>query len=628
MKPAPVSLSAGCSRRAFLAGSAATAGLFAGATPALAAPSTEEQLNGLYDKLWQETLRRSPQLATTVGADWGANASCRGRLDDASRRGREDWVDWAGSAVKRLEAIDPELLPTAQVFNRAVLLDFYGKTARLGRKWQFGDGAVNSYAPVSPYAVSQLTGAYLAVPELLSERHPVATSADAEAWLSRLAGFGKALDENTAALQADVAAGVVPPAFVLDSTLLQLGALRASGAAGSALATGLAARSAAAGLAGDWDGKAAVIVERMVHPALDRQIASVKAARERATGDAGVCKLRNGREYYADALAWQTSSAITPAEVHKLGLAQVAAISAEMDGMLRSLGIATGTVAERMVALGRLPGQAFLESDAGRAEVLKVFADSIARVRPRLADQFSLLPPAPLEIRRVPEAAQQGSALAYAVGGSIDGTKPGIFYVNLQNVSEWPRFSIPTTAFHEGIPGHIWESATAAANPDIPAVRKRGIRYGAYAEGWGLYAEQVADEMGLYADDAPSRLGYLQKQLFRAARLVVDSGIHDLAWSREKAVAYLVETTGEPASAMRREVDRYCVWPGQACSYKVGQSEWLRLRALAERLAGPSFDVRRFHRLIAQGRAPFTLMEDVVTTTFNRKLSVLAARTV
>jgi uncharacterized protein (DUF885 family) len=616
----------GLSRRAFLASGTAAAGL--AASPALALPSTEQQLNGLYDKLWQDTLRRSPQLATSYAVDSGEHASARARLDDASRGGREDWISWASSAAKKLEAIDPSLLPNAQVVNRAVLLDYYSKAAGLGRKWQFGDGATSPDAPVTPYVVSQQGGAYLAVPELLAERHRVATSADAEAWVARVAGFAKALDDNTEAMRIDAGAGIVAPAFALDAALAQMGRLRTGSGAESMLATGLARKAAAAGLAGDWATKAAAMVERMVHPALDRQIAVATALRERSGNDAGVWKLRNGREYYADALAWQTSAAITPAEVHRLGLNEVAEITAEMDGLLRGLGLTGGTVGARVKALGAQPGQAFAATDAGRAEALKVFADAIAKVRPHLAEQFSLLPPAPLDVRRAAPEAEQDPALVFAQGGSLDGTRPGTLYVNLADLAEWPRYSIATAAFQEGIPGHLWEAATANANPDLPAVRKRGVRYGAYAEGWGLYAEQVADEMGLYADDPASRVGYLRAQLFRSARLVMDSGIHDLGWSREKAVAYMVETTGQSDNAMRREVDRCAVAPGQACSYKVGQMEWLRLRTLAKRLAGPSFDVRRFHSLIAQGRAPFSVMEEVVTQTFQKKLSVLAARTV
>nr|WP_246448593.1 DUF885 family protein [Novosphingobium flavum] len=592
---------------------------------AWALPGAEEQLGRLCDKLWQEQLRRSPELATTYGADSGENVGLRGKLDDWSRGGRGEWVDWAKDNVKRLTLIDPTALPQTAHVNRAVLLDHYGKIARLGAKYRFGDGAASG--PVSPYAISQLTGPYRAVPDMLEQRHAVANSADAEAWLARVSAFAGALDASTEAFRMDMGAGIVPPSFALDATLIQLGKLRGPEPAANSLAAALARKATAAGLAGDWGARAAAIVERVVYPAVDRQIAAVTAARVRATGDAGVWKLPQGQEFYADALAWQTASSLKPAEVHAMGREQVAAISAEMDALLGGLGLTQGTLAERMAALGSREGQSFPESDAGRAAVLEVFADSIARIRPRLPELFSALPPAALEVKRVPAALEQGSALAYAQGGSLDGTRPGAFFVNLQNVSEWPRFYIPTVAFHEGIPGHLWEGATASANPGIPAVRKRGTRYPAYAEGWALYVEQVVDEIGFYEGDPAGRLGYLQSQLFRSARLVVDTGIHHLRWTRDQAAAYMTQTTGQAASGMRREVERYCVTPGQACSYKVGQMEWLRLRALARRLAGSAFDLKHFHQLIELGRAPSAVMEEVVTARFNKRLSVLAMRT-
>lgn len=628
MNEAPALSKAGAiTRRKFLAGTAAVAGSAGLPGAAFALPGAEQQLANLCDKLWQEQLKRSPELATTYGVDTGANAALRGRLDDWSRGGREDWTDWAKNNVRRLTLIDPTALPQTAHVNRAVLLDHYGKIARLGARYRFGDGASGAYAPVAPYAISQLTGPYRTVPDMLDTRHLVTTGADAEAWLARLSAFAGALDASTAAFRMDLGAGVVPPDFALDAALIQLGKLRGPVAAANGLAAGLARKAVAAGLAGDWGAKAAVIVERAVYPALDRQIAAVTAARAGANGDAGVWKLPQGQEYYADALAWQTASNLTPAEVHALGREQVAQISAEMDGQLKAMGLTAGTIARRMAQLARREGQAFAESDAGRAEVLGAFAAAVAQIRPRLPELFSVLPPAPLDVRRVPVALEQGAALAYAQGGSLDGTRPGVFYVNLQNVGEWPRYSIATTAFHEGIPGHLWEGATASANPDIPAVRKRGTRYPAYAEGWALYVEQVVDELGFYESDPASRLGYLQMQLLRAARLVVDTGIHHLRWSRDQAVAYMVETTGQAESGMRREVERYCVTPGQACSYKVGQMEWLRLRALAKRLAGQNFDLRQFHKLIQLGRAPFGVVEEVVTASFNRKLSVLAMRT-
>jgi uncharacterized protein (DUF885 family) len=563
----------------------------------------------LTDQLWDEQLQRFPETATVYGVDIGARAGLRARLDPWSRQARTEWVGWAAGNVARLGKIDPAALSQASQVNRAVLLDFYGKIARLGARYPFGEAASGN-APVSPYAISQLSGPYRAIPDMLDSRHPIATSADCNAWLARLGAFPGVLDASTADLRTDVAAGIVAPRFALDAALVQLNVLRVPDAVANGLAASLARKAAAAGIAGDWGTEAAKIVAQAIYPALDRQIAAVSAAREKATDDAGVWKLPQGRQFYADALAYHTSSALTPAEVHKLGLDQVTQISAELDRLLASIGLAQGTVAERVTALGKRPGEAYPENDAGREQVLAEFRAAIAGIRPRLPEMFSILPPTALEVRRVPVAIEQGSALAYAQGGSLDGTRPGIFYVNLQNVEGWPRFSVATTAFHEGIPGHLWEGATASANPNIPALRKRGTRYAAYAEGWALYIEQVVDELGYYADDPASRVGYLQMQLFRAARLVVDTGIHD------KAIDYIVGITGQASSAMRREVERYCVNPGQACAYKVGQIEWLRLRDLAKRLAGPKFDIRKFHEVIQFGRAPFNVVENVVTTMF------------
>lgn len=621
-------MSGALSRRRFLTGATLATGALAWSGPALALPDPDRQLATLMDKLWDEQLRRFPELATTYGVDTGDHAGLRGQLDPWSRGARSDWVDWARGAVRRITAIDATALPQATQINRAVLLDHFGKIATLGARYRFGAAASDAYSPVAPYAVSQLTGPYRVIPDLLDARHPVANKADAEAWLARVAAFGRALDASTEAFRADAAAGVVPPAFALEATLIQLARLRQGDPAAHALATGLGRKAAAAGVPGEWTGRAGALVAKTVYPALDRQIAALTAARAGAGPDAGVWKLPQGDAYYADALAWHTASALTPDEVHAMGLDQVARISAELETVLAGMGLTQGSVAARITALGQQPGEAYPADDSGRAAVLAEFAAAIGRARPRLPELFAVLPPAPLEVRRVPVAIEQGAALAYAQGGSLDGTRPGAFYVNLQNVGEWPRFTIATTAFHEGIPGHLWEGATASANPAIPAIRKRGTRYAAYAEGWALYAEQVMDEQGYYADDPASRVGYLQGQLFRAARLVVDTGIHARRWTRDQAVAYLCEVTGKLPSAMQREVDRYCVTPGQACAYKVGQMEWLRLRALARRLAGANFDQRQFHRLIQHGRAPFGVIEDLVTTTFTKRLSVLARRAV
>jgi uncharacterized protein (DUF885 family) len=605
----------GIGRREFLGGAAALASTLASGRPAWAAQGAEGELAALVDRLWDEHLQRFPETATVYGIDTGPRAGLRARLDPWSREARTEWVDWAAGNVGRLGRIDPAALSQTSRINRAVLLDFYGKIARLGARYPFGEAASGN-APVAPYAISQLSGPYRVIPDMLESRHPIATREDCQAWLARLEAFTAVLDASTTDLRADVAAGIAAPRFALDAALAQLTALRAPEPRANGLAAGLGRKAAAAGIAGDWLAQATKIVVETTYPALDRQIAAVSAARDRSTDHAGVWKLPDGRAFYADALAYHTSSALTPAEVHRLGLEQVAQISAEMDRLLAGMGLSRGTVAERVATLGKRPGEAYPDNDNGREQVLAEFGAAIGRIRPRLPEIFGVLPSAALEIRRVPPAIQQGAALAYAQGGSLDGTRPGVFYVNLQNVAEWPRFAVATTAFHEGIPGHLWEGATASANPDIPAVRKRGTRYAAYAEGWALYVEQVVDELGYYADDPASRIGYLQMQLFRAARLVVDTGVHDLMWSRDKAVDYLVALTGQAPSSMRREVERYCVTPGQACAYKVGQIEWLRLRSLAQRLGGARFDIRKFHEVIRFGRAPFGVVEEVVTAMF------------
>ncbi len=609
MNAAPVKQSGASTRRAFLGGSGALAGALAGGAPAWGAVDAETRLQRLFAKLWQEQLHRSPEMATTHGADAGANSALRGKLDDWSRGGRAAWVDWARGAVKRLETFDVAALPQDALVNRSVLIDYYGKIARLGSRWQFGEAASGTYSPVAPYAISQLTGPYRAVPALLGARHAVASSADAEAWLARLSAFAGTLDASTEAFRIDLGAGIVPPVFAIDATLAQLDALRAPAPAAHDLAGALAGKAAAARLAGDWGGKAALMIERVVYPALDRQIAAVRAARERARAEAGVWKLPQGREYYADALAFHTGSALTASEIHKLGLTQVAALTSEMDALLKGLGLTHGTVVERCAELARQPGESFADDDAGRAAVLKEFGAAIGRIRPHLAEMFSTLPAAPVDIRAAP---------ASTVGGA--------HAINLRDVSAWPRYSIATAAFHEGIPGHLWEAASA--NADLPAARERGTRYPAYAEGWALYAEQAVADGGFYDSDRASRIGYLQAQLLRAARLVVDTGLHDLGWSHDKAALYMSEVTGRADSAARRDVARFCVSPGQACADKVGQIEWLRLRALARHLAGERYDPRQFNDLIRIGRAPFDVMEQIVTRTFNPKRSVLQARTV
>ena len=597
-------------RRFFLQGVAAGAL----ATPALAQGQTEDaRLRALLDRLWDEQIDDAPEAATSLGLDVDGRAHLRGKLSDYSAAGRDAMFARTKARLARLKAIDRAKLSAASQIDFDVVSYFYETTVKGGERFRFGEGpsASFSYAPYSPYVVSQLSGPYQAIPDFLDGRHPVATAADADAYLSRLRGFAKALDDSTASLRAEAARGVLAPDFLLEQASGQLAKLEAS----NGLSAGFAKKAAAAGLTGDWQARADDILAKAVKPAVARQRAAVEALRKRAKADAGIWKIPDGAAYYAGALAYQTTTSLKPDEVHALGLEQVKELQAKIDGLLRAEGLTGGTVTERLVALNTRPDQLFANTDAGRAELLDYLRVRVADIETRLPRVFATIPRAPIEIVRVPPAIEDGAANGYAQGASLDGKRPGRFYINLKDTAEWPKYSLPSLAFHEAYPGHLWQGAISQQSTEIPMIRRQGGGFSAYGEGWGLYAEQLGDELGCYDADPLGRVGYLQSILFRAVRLVVDTGLHAKRWTREQATDYMVEQTGRPRGGMQREVDRYCVWPGQACSYKVGHNEFVRLRDEARARQGERFDIKAFHEVLKRGRMPLVVLERVVKTT-------------
>ncbi|MDZ4369978.1 MAG: DUF885 family protein [Phenylobacterium sp.] len=596
-------------RRLFIQGAAA--GAMVAASPALAQDGGEDaRLHALLDRFWTEQVEDNPEQATSLGLDTGARAHLRGQLSDYSAAGRDAMFARTRARLTRLQAIDRARLSPSARIDYDVVAYSYDVAARGGEQFRFGEGpsASFSYAPFSPYVVSQLTGPYQALPDFLDARHPIASAADAQAWLARLDGFAKALDDCTASLRAEAARGVLAPDVLLAQTSAQLGKLEAS----DTLTISFAKRCAAAGLTGDWPDHARRLLETKVRPAVARQRAAVDALRSTATSDAGVWKLPDGEAYYAGALAYQTTTALKPDEVHALGLEQVKTLQAQIDGLLRAEGLTGGTVTERLTALNQRPDQLFANTDAGREALLAYLRTRVADIETRLPRVFATIPDAPIEIVRVPAAIEDGAANGYAQGASLDGKRPGRFYINLKDTSEWPRYSLPSLAYHEAYPGHLWQGAISQQSTDIPMIRRQGGGFSAYGEGWGLYAEQLADELGCYDEDPLGRVGYLQSMLFRAVRLVVDTGLHAKRWTREQATTYMVEQTGRPLGGMQREVDRYCVWPGQACSYKVGHNEFVRLRDEARARQGDRFDIRQFHEVLKRGRMPLVVLERVV----------------
>ena len=382
--------------------------------------------------------------------------------------------------------------------------------------------------------------------------------------------------------------------------------LRGQPADQSSIVQSLVKRAAAKNIAGDWQAQASKIVTEKVYPALDRQIALVKQLRTTASDKAGLWRLPQGEEIYAAALAGATTTDFTPDEVHKIGLEQVAQLTAELDTILKSQGLTQGTVGERLTALNKQPAQLYADSAAGRAELIAGLNAGVKAMQAKLPQMFIDPPNAPLEIRAVPVEIQDGASNGYYNRASLDGTRPAIYFVNLKDVGDWPKYTLPALTYHEGVPGHHLQLSLVSAL-DMPVLRKLGF-FSAYGEGWAHYAEQLAEPLGGYATPI-ERAGYLQSFLFRAARLVVDTGIHAKGWSRDKATDYFVEVVGFTRARSQSEIERYCAMPGQACSYKLGHLSWMRAREKAQKILGAKFDQKQFHEVLRDGPVPLTILE-------------------
>ena len=590
------------SRRSFLLASAAAAlsGCAGRLRPGAASGSQAAQARAIYDRVFEQMLQLEPESATWLGLDTGPRAALKGRLRDLSVTGRNGGSAPLVEALPQLRAIDASRLPLR---DRALL-----ETAI----W-FGERAVErrglSYGMESaPYVVTQLYGSYVSVPNFLDVQHKIETEADAQAYLDRLDAYPRLIEAELELARADAAAGIVPPDFILDKAIRQTRTAIDDRGAASGLVTSLVRRAREKNLPGDWEGRAVRIVDGPLAAALGRQSALLTELRGRATSRAGINRLPRGDEFYAYTLRNYTSTAMSAQEIHRLGLAEVERLTAEADPLLRAQGIGNGPIGQRIAALERLPGQMFANDDDGRRALLEYISGWMTRYRARMPELFYSIPTSPMEVRRVPVAIEVGSAGAYAQATDVEGTRPGIFYINLQDVSARPRFGLPTLTAHEAIPGHLWQGAIVNSARDIPMFhRASGIS--AFAEGWGLYAETLVDELGFYRDDPLSRIGMIQSFLFRSARLVVDTGIHAMGWDRERAIRYFMDTVGRNRGATEREIDRYIARPGQATSYKIGHNEMLRIREATRRRLGPRFDLKAYHDLaLLSGDIPLEVL--------------------
>jgi uncharacterized protein (DUF885 family) len=421
--------------------------------------------------------------------------------------------------------------------------------------------------------------------------------------------LGTVFDQEREVAQHDIALGIIPPDFVLARTLEQMTKLRA--AKESPLVESVARRVKEKKIAGDYAGQAARIVGETVYPALDRQMALLKSLQPKAVHDAGVWRLKDGAAYYAASLASQTTTTMKPEEIHKLGLEIVKGHTAEIDALMKANGLTKGTVGARLRAMFDDPKFRYPNTDAGKDKLIADLNLRLRRIRALLPKYFGTLPKAGVVIKRVPKAIEAGAPGGYYQNASLDGKRPGTYYINLRDTAEVPSWTLPTLTYHEAIPGHHLQGSIAQESP-LPLIRKVS-GYNAYVEGWALYSEQFAVEIGLYDKDPWGHIGQLHDALLRAVRLVIDTGLHAMRWSREQAIAYYADTLGDPVSAATTEVERYCVWPGQACGYMIGKLTFLRLRDKAKAALGARFDIRKFHNaVLLSGALPLAVLEKVV----------------
>ena len=599
-------------RRTFLA-STGTAALVAALRPAAGfaqaqgdaappVPGSDAALNALFERILEDSLDHSPEFCTALGYDKGARKAAKSKLDGNSDADMRADLARGRAWLAELEAFPTDRLSPAARLNREIVI--YSTRNRIRAPESFGIDSV-----IRPYRIFQQGGAYFEIPDFLNDAHVIEDRADCDAYLSRLEALGAVLDTDTQVARERAARGFLPPDFSIDLTIGQLEKLRDAPAESGSLVGSLVRRARDKGIEGNFAEPAAAIVRDRIQPALDRQIALMKEMRDKTPAGAGIWRAPGGEAIYAAALAQATTTDFTPDEVHKMGLDQVAEISAELDGILRQQGFKQGSVGARLTALNKDAGQLYPDSAAGRAALIASLNQGVKAMYAKLPDMFSGVPAAPLEIRAVPVEIQDGASNGYYKRATLDGSRPAMYFINLKDVGDWPKYTLPSLTYHEGVPGHHLQISMAQESKDIPTLRKISF-FGAYSEGWALYAEQLADELKAYAPI--ERAGYLQSFLFRAARLVVDTGIHMKRWDRDKATAYMVDTTGFAQPRSQREVERYCTQPGQACSYKVGHMAWIRARANAQKALGAKFDIKYFHDVLKSGAMPLTVMERLV----------------
>ena len=562
-------------------------------------------VNNYVNKVTLQLAIDSPELLTYLGAIDNTPLDFHsGKLADYTKEEEERSIAKLRNAREGLDDYGPDGLSGQELLTWKIAA------------WFFDDQLRQAELRYSGYRVNQISGVTVNMPQFLTDTHVIKNEKSVRRYLSRLAEFGRVLRETHERVTDDRANGVIPPDFVIEKALVGMNKFIEGGAAENPLVTTLGPKlEALDGLdettADQLVDEAAQLVATEVIPGYQAMISLFESMLPEATHDAGIWRLPDGDAIYATKLQSNTTTQYSPDEIHATGLAEVDRIEGEMLDILDSQGIAGGSFAERVRIVMEDPAHQFPNTDEGRADMIAYLEDFDRRVMAIAADYFITIPPQPLEIVRVPEYSQDSSPGGYYNGPALDGSRPGRFYINQKQTADNPRWTLPTLMIHEGSPGHHFQISTSQLIEGVPLLRRLSP-FSAFSEGWALYSERIAKtDMGLYDNDPLGDLGRLQAEMFRAVRLVVDTGMHAKRWSREQAIEYMITKTGMTTEEVTREIERYVVWPGQATAYKTGQLALLAMREEAELKLGERFDLREFHEaVLMNGAMPLDILKD------------------
>lgn len=567
-------------------------------------------LDAAVDQLTKSYYQHVPEAATYNGIPDELTSAADARLNDRSVAGEAARVSEMEKRLAELKATSPDMLSADQQRIRDTLITLFDGALGPMRAADYGSSFDVYGIWYLPYVINQNSGVTVDIQKLMEAQQTVRNAAEAKEYLERLGRYPEILDGALAKMRHDVDLGAIPPDFIVRKAKAVVDAFAAIPAADNVLVTSFASKLKAADVADAeaYSAKALEIIGNGVLPAYQRISVYLGEIEPLAPHDAGVWRLPNGAALYKAMIRHMTDSDLDAEEVHQIGLKEVARITAEMDVLLREQGYTEGTVGERMIALAADPRFVFPNTPEGKAQLLASIEAQMASMNALLPKLFGNLPKHPIELRTVPEFSQDSAPGGYYDPPAPDGSRPGTYWVNLRDTAALPKFSAPTLTFHEAIPGHHMQMAIAI-DQDAPFIAKSFYSNSA-SEGWALYAEALAAEMGMYADDPIGNIGRLRDELHRAVRLVVDTGMHAKKWSREQALEYMVATEGADQNGAVSEIERYVVWPGQALGYKIGMLRIQQLRKEAEAAYGDQFDIREFHdRLLAISSSALPVIE-------------------